>query len=384
MQNVSTFNLSVMALVGATALSTGMATGLTGCGSELFTTGTDPDAGLEAGDGGDSGGGDGGPVLGTQYIPKGVRPTLGQTLMSTHAYLEWSAPSAVPEGKTLDHFDVCWATGTVIALGDESECPNTATTQKTYSAIKSLTAGTQYFWKVRAGYTDGTTSYYSSALPFRTDNRLAAWWPMDETGGTTTADASGKGNLGNLKNGTSFVAGLNGNALQLDGIDDYADMGSNVSLELDGPLSISAWVKGNGIPTSGDSGILNLGLLNYALTYHTDSSVYFYIGDGGNQVHAPMSPNVWHHVVGTFDGTTVPGGMNLYVDGILVASRASAKDKTGAAANLWLGRYATSYFGGLLDDVTIYADILDADGVINEYCAVQALSGAATLPVGCQ
>src|SRR6185436_2641353 len=225
-------------------------------------------------------------------------------LMATHAYLQWAFPASVPEGKTLDHYDVCWTPGTVIALGGESECPNAATTQKTYSAISSLTAGTQYFWKVRAGFTDGTTSYYSSALPFRTDTRLSAYWPMDEAGGTTTANVSGKGNLGNLKNGASFAAGLLGNALKFDGTDDYADMGNNGALQLDGPLSVSIWVKGEGVPTSGDSGLLNLGLLNYAVTYHTNSNVYFYIGTGTNEVHAALAPDVWHHVVGTFDGTT--------------------------------------------------------------------------------
>jgi len=382
MSSSNTF--SMVALAGATVLSAPLSMGLLGaCASDPFITAPSSDDGGTGGDGG-SGGDGGGPILGTQFIPKGTRPTLAQKLPAMNAFLLWEAPSAVPEGKSIDHYDVCWANGTLFDLGGESDCPNAGATTKTYSSINSLQPSLLYFWKIRANYGDGTTSYYSSGLSFRTDDRLAGWWPMDEASGAVTADKTGKGNTGNLKNGATFTAGLVGNALQLDGIDDFADMGNSTGLQLGGPLTISAWVKSNGTPTAPDTALLNLGALNYALTYHTDAKIYFYIGGGGNSLSATMSPNAWHHIVGTFDGSPLAGGMNLYLDGVLVATRASSLSTTGAAANLWVGRYNTSYFHGLLDNVSVYADTLDANGVINQYCASLVEAGVDPLPAPCQ
>jgi hypothetical protein len=207
---------------------------------------------------------------------------------------------------------------------------------------------------------------------------------MDEGSGTTIADSSGNGQQGTLKNGAGFGSGLSGTALQCDGTDDFADLGGAASLNLAGALTVSAWVNANGMPTAADSGILNLGLLNYALTYHSNGSVYFYIGNGGNNLNTPLSPNAWHLVTGVFDATTLADGMRLYVDGALASSKASSTATTGAAGTLWIGRYASSYFRGRIDNVTLYGADLDDEAVLNEFCSVQALSGADTLPVNCQ
>jgi hypothetical protein len=205
---------------------------------------------------------------------------------------------------------------------------------------------------------------------------------MDEGVGTKTSDASGNGNVGDLKNGAVFAPGLAGQALQCEGVDDYVDIGSKAALQLNGPLTISAWVKSNGLPTGADTGILNLGVLHYALTYHVDGQAYFYIGDGGNSLKIAMSPDVWHHLVGVFDATTKPGGMRLYKDGVPVAAKASTTATTGATGSLWIGRYAGNYFRGLIDDAMVIGAAVDDQSVLNDYCAALALSG--TLPSLCQ
>jgi hypothetical protein len=128
---------------------------------------------------------------------------------------------------------------------------------------------------------------------------------------------------------------------------------------------------------------LNLGLLNYALTYHTNGSVYFYIGDGGNNLSTPMSPGAWHHAAGVFDGTTNAGGMRLYLDNTLAGMRASTNAGTGASGSLWIGRYSMSHFRGLIDNVTIYNQALSDAAVLNEHCVVQALAGTNPLPPAC-
>src|SRR5579885_1916700 len=131
---------------------------LVGCEFHVEPLDVVVDAGISA-DGGDAGnvrdgGGDGGMdgggmVLGTQYIPTGVSPGLGSRMTPSRAFLHWSPPSAIPSGRTLAGYDACWVAGTVLDLGDETQCPNAVNTPNTYGVIGSLNAGAQYFWKVR-------------------------------------------------------------------------------------------------------------------------------------------------------------------------------------------------------------------------------------------
>jgi hypothetical protein len=233
---------------------------------------------------------------------------------------------------------------------------------------------------VRAHFDDTSVSAWSAVQTFSTDNSLVAWWRFNGN----ALDSSSSGINGALQNGPVFAAGRDDQALQCDGVDDYADMGSGAPLQLAGPLTVSAWVNGNGIPTASDSGILNLGALNYALTYHTNGQVYFYVNDGGNNLHTPMSANAWHQVSGVFDGTTNTGGMRLYLDNTLAGMKASSAATTGAAGNLWIGRYSMSYFKGLIDNVTIYNRVLSDAALLNEFCATQAEGGVDPLPPSCE
>ena len=72
---------------------------------------------------------------------------------------------------------------------------------------------------------------------------LVAYWPLDEGGGTTTADASGNGNDGTL-NLPGWDSGKFGGALNFDGVDDYVDCGNPSILDFGtGDFTISAWIK---------------------------------------------------------------------------------------------------------------------------------------------
>ena len=55
---------------------------------------------------------------------------------------------------------------------------------------------------------------------------ITAGYAFDETSGTTTADASGHGIVGTLTNGPTFTAGNTGNAVTLDGVNDYVNLGN--------------------------------------------------------------------------------------------------------------------------------------------------------------
>src|SRR5262245_34094591 len=68
---------------------------------------------------------------------------------------------------------------------------------------------------------------------------LAAGYAFNEISGNTAADASGHAIVGSLTNGPTFVAGKYGNAVNLDGVNDYVDLGNPAALQLTGSLTVS-------------------------------------------------------------------------------------------------------------------------------------------------
>ena len=81
---------------------------------------------------------------------------------------------------------------------------------------------------------------------------LTAGYAFDETFGTTAADASGNGIVGTLTNGATWTAGRYGNAVSLDGVDDYVDLGNPWRCRSTGSMTISGWMQRPLVP--GDDG----------------------------------------------------------------------------------------------------------------------------------
>ena len=77
---------------------------------------------------------------------------------------------------------------------------------------------------------------------------ITAGYAFDEVSGTTAADASGHGIVGTLTNGPTYTAGKYGNALTLDGVNDYVNLGNPTALQLTGSMTISAWINSSSFP----------------------------------------------------------------------------------------------------------------------------------------
>src|SRR5262249_60758863 len=76
-----------------------------------------------------------------------------------------------------------------------------------------------------------------------------AGYPFNESSGTTTADATGHGITGTLVNGATFTtAGKYGNALALNGVNGYVDLGNPAALQLTGSMTVSAWINAAAFP----------------------------------------------------------------------------------------------------------------------------------------
>jgi hypothetical protein len=317
---------------------------------------------------------DAGPLAG----PMPILPADSQALPPTSAYHYWR-DGDTPSGRTIAGYELCRTSGPATEIDEDSECPNPVMTTQALSVLDPLSPLTTYRWKVRTRFDDDSRSVWSAVQIFSSDDSLVAWWRLNGN----AVDSGPAGLDGNPQNGAGFAAGLEGQAFNGDGNNDYIDVGSDTALHLSGPLTVSAWINGNGVPTSADTGILNIGSLNYALTHHTDGLVYFYIGNGGNNLSAAAGPGAWHQVTGTFDGTTNADGMKFYLNGALAGMRTSTVATTGATGSLWIGRYNMSYFRGLIDYVAVYDKALSDAEVLNEHCAVHALAGTIPLPPAC-
>lgn len=204
---------------------------------------------------------------------------------------------------------------------------------------------------------------------------LVAYYPFNGNAN----DESGNGNNG-VVSGASLVNdrfGIPDNAFYFDGIDDNIDVTYQFGNKFESEYSVSLWIKGDSIQNS-ISKILSfpqkestwnhpyhyLGL-NY---YNPDAGIQqfdvVYFDEYGNSSYVPtqdVKPNIWQHIVFTFDN----GDVKIYVNNQLV--------KTGSLhdSNLFFPDHGFSigsatftdsvdvdFFTGVIDDIRMYNKVL--------------------------
>ena len=200
---------------------------------------------------------------------------------------------------------------------------------------------------------------------------LAAAYAFNEGSGTTAADASGHGLIGTLTNGGTWNAGRYGSAVQLDGTNDFVNLGNPIALQITGSMTVSAWVfatafpfddaavvsKRNGteigyqLDTTIDAGPRTIG---FKLTGASGGAMFRY-GATGLQI------NTWYHIAGVYDAAT--GTINVYLNGQLDNGSffgATASSQQNSPSNVNIGQRASGNFSfnGRIDDVRIYSRAL--------------------------
>lgn len=208
--------------------------------------------------------------------------------------------------------------------------------------------------------------------------QLLGFWNLDEPQGDTAADASGNGRSASLVNGATSTIGVEGQALELDGIDDYAVVAHDPGLNAY-PLSIAFWFKTDAIgqrslvnkylPASFNGYQIFMDEGNLCAWYFRDSNNHVWDGSNCTLAATGLNDNRWHHVAFVVNDQ----GGTLYVDGSPAGTLAwtGSPGPTTTTQPLNIGRYpntAEPFLEGSLDEVRVYEGTLDA-AAISEFAS---------------
>gem|GEM_PF-603943 len=240
-----------------------------------------------------------------------------------------------------------------------------------------------------AGYTCNATGRCVSGG----DSSLVAYYPFNGNAN----DESGNGHNGVLVNSPVFVTGKIGQGLKFNGVQSvngmYVTVPDSNSLEGFTALTLCAWVNvtsiyatdGNIIiakatQTAGASAFDPFSLYEFSLTPSGNYAFGISTGVSGSRKivtsASTVSLNIWHHLCGVYNGTT----MSLYKNGI--------KDTNTVLTNLVVGSNSidvrigafmaalpyTDIFDGTIDEVRIYnrslsqTEITSLAGIISVQC----------------
>jgi hypothetical protein len=199
--------------------------------------------------------------------------------------------------------------------------------------------------------------------------KLVAHWTFDEGSGDIAQDSTTNANNGTIYNG-SWASGMLNGALQFNGSSTYAVVPHSPSLDIDGNITISAWIKMASIPTN-YVGVAAKGRgdpsYNLELTFN-GASIALVLQEGSyHQAQSnPLSTNTWYFITGTYDMSQI----KLYVNGNLQGVTNYSGTYESNSEPLYIGhqQYGSDrYYNGLLDDLRIYNNALTGNEIKQLY-----------------
>jgi len=210
---------------------------------------------------------------------------------------------------------------------------------------------------------------------------VAAIWLLDEVSGKLVEDSSGNGNDGELMNDPKQAQGKFGNALELDGTDDYVLVGDSPSLDITEQITITAWAKHAALDVNDVDKIFH-----YRRAGTTGGMAAYQFRFGGTDAekgkklifqtntaaegwkHAfsesdTITDTSWHH----YAATASKGKVVLYLDGEVIPSEGDVASKFDDGDQGYIGARVESkeYFNGPLDEVGIFNIALTAAEIKN-------------------
>jgi len=209
-------------------------------------------------------------------------------------------------------------------------------------------------------------------------SNLVLYLTFDEGSGNIAYDYSGNGNNGTLYNGTNICGGIDtcplwvdekiGKAVSFDGVDDYVDAGNDTSLQLNGDLTISAWIYADFPLTDEHRNLIakwhwaEFGLeITYGYVRLDQGNVTNYEATWSN---SKIQNSTWVFIAVTRNATKKE--VKFYINEILDATRSYTIDIAKSTKPLWIGfrpDLAWLYWKGKVDEVRIYNKALSEEEI---------------------
>lgn len=226
-------------------------------------------------------------------------------------------------------------------------------------------------------------SLYAQCVP--PPSGMTAWWPLDETAGSTANDIAGAvNNSGTWMNSPVPVTGKVGGALSFSGsnsvdVPDHAELNFGT-----GDFSIDLWIKttnASGTRTILDKRTGSVPNITGYVLFMSNGKLGSQIGDGAGYNNCVTTGFVadgnWHHVALTVDRNN-SSGWRHYVDGNAVGTPANPTGWQGSLTNLAQFVMArelitpSNTFAGTLDEVELFNRVLDTSEIRSIWAADSA------------
>jgi PKD repeat protein len=241
----------------------------------------------------------------------------------------------------------------------------------------------------RALSSNDVLELYNSAAPVPISQ-----WHLDEGSGISAEDSFANNNDGTVYS-ANWVNGVSGDCLDFDGTNDYINVPDDYTLDF-GPgsdFSIGTWFKAKPdqvewqgtilsklSPPSGGSYKRSYGysmMVRGVKDTDNEGKVGLWIGDGDGSdgifylySEDAYDDDLWHYAVATVDRD---GLAKLFIDGALTKSADISYLETldlSTSENLEFGRegvYDTYYFNGLMDEMTMWDEVLSDEYILELY-----------------
>jgi hypothetical protein len=300
---------------------------------------------------------------------------------STNQYVIYSDTFSLGITTLANAKPVCWASGDMTdanVLRMINGLPtrnNQAPFTTIASALEFITASAIY--NMVSGTLDNIVT---DGLLLNLDGSQKGSYPGS---GTTWYDLAG-GVTSTLYNGSVYNSGNNG-VMVFDGVNDYVDSGYDLSWNNTNSVTVDFWVKPSTV-SGGNYGIIGKEYPNWEWAFFQYSGnlqlVYWNTAGGHSNdmdfsVYAFPTPNIWYHIVYTWNGSV----SSFYINGTLAGTKTSVNPtiNQNRSNNVMIGGHtyiwADGYWSGSIGAVKFYNKALSGSEITQNYNASKTKYG---------